>query len=96
MNMYEAMIIIKPDLGEEARKELFTQISDAVTKHKGIVSQAVIWSEKRKLTFSIKKFDEGVYYLLNFTAPGSAITEIKLAYRLNENILRAMITVQAN
>jgi small subunit ribosomal protein S6 len=91
MKKYEAMFIIKPDLSEDERKNLFQQISDAVAKNNGNISSANIWSEKRKLLFPLKKCREGVYYLMNFNLEPAAITKIRHAYNLNENILRALI-----
>lgn len=93
MKRYESMVIIKPDLSEEEKKALFNQISDAVTKNSGTVSAANIWSEKRKLYFPIKKYREGTYYLVNFSVAPEAIAKIRHAYKLNENILRTLITV---
>lgn len=92
MNKYEAMFIIKPDLAENERKVLFNQISEAVNKNGGTVTQAAVWSEKRKLWFPIAKFHEAVYYLLNFTVDTQAIAKIRHIYKLNENILRVLIT----
>ncbi len=92
MNKYEALFIIRPDLSEEDRKNLFHQLDEAVTKHKGEISQSGVWAEKKKLIFPIKKQTEGVYYLLNFSLPGLAVKDIRHAYNLNENILRVLIT----
>ena len=92
MNKYEAMFIIKPDLSEEEKKALFNQINDSVTKNNGDIAQASIWSEKKKLTFPIKKCQDGLYYLMNFSIAPSAIKEIIHAHKLNENILRVLIT----
>lgn len=92
MNKYEAMFIVKPDLSDDEKKALFNQISDAVTKHNGNVLSANIWSEKRKLFFPLKKCHEGIYYLVNFNLGPLSIKDIKQIYRLNENILRALIT----
>jgi len=92
VNKYEAMFIIKPVLSEDEKKALFSQIGEAVTKNQGQVSNGAIWSEKRKLYFPIKKHQEGVYYLLNFTLPPLALKEIRHAYNLNENILRVLFT----
>ncbi len=92
MNKYEAMFIIKPDLSEADRKNLLNQISDSVVKNNGGVVQESIWSEKRKLCFPIKKCREGVYYLMNFNITGEMIAKIKNIYKLNENILRVLIT----
>ena len=92
MKKYEAMFIVKPDLSEEEKKTLFNQISEAVTKFSGEVSQGAVWSEKRKLFFPIRRNREGIYYLLNFTAETKSITDINHAYKLNEGILRVLIT----
>ncbi len=91
MNKYEAMFIIKPDLSEEDRKALFAQIQEAVVKNKGEITNSAVWSERRKLTFPLKKQQEGVYYLVNFNAPSEAITKLKYAFKLNEQILRVLI-----
>jgi small subunit ribosomal protein S6 len=91
MNKYEAMFIIKPDLSEDKRGALCTQINDTVTKSNGEVLSANIWSEKRKLYFTIKKYREGIYYLMNFRVAPEEIIKIRHAYKLNENILRALI-----
>lgn len=92
MNKYEAMFIIKPDLTEEARKGLFAQLSDVIAKSGGNVTLANIWSEKRKMCFAIKKYREGVYYLINFSAAPGEIDKIRHSYSLNENVLRTLIT----
>ena len=92
MNKYEAMFIVKPDLSEEERKTLFQQIGDIVTKHKGEVANAAVWQERKKLFFPLKKHQEGLYYLVTFSINPLAVKEITHAYKLNENILRVMIT----
>ncbi|PIP20608.1 MAG: 30S ribosomal protein S6 [Candidatus Omnitrophica bacterium CG23_combo_of_CG06-09_8_20_14_all_40_11] len=92
MKKYEAMFIIKPDLSEDEKKTLFNQIGEAVAKNNGNVSGGSIWSEKRKLYFPIKRYREGIYYLLQFTTEPKSITDINHAYKLNENILRVLIT----
>ncbi len=92
MNKYEGLIIVKPDLSEEDRKNLFLQIDETVTKHHGTISQSGLWAEKKKLFFPIKKYLEGVYYLLNFSIDPLAIKDIRHTYTLNENILRVLIT----
>jgi small subunit ribosomal protein S6 len=74
------------------RKALLQPLSDAVTKHKGAVIDAAVWAEKKKLYFPLKKHHEGLYYLMHFTLAPEAVKEVTHAYRLNENILRVLIT----
>ncbi len=93
MNNYEGMFIVKPDLSEDERKGLFSVINDIIIKHNGSVTQSAVWSERRKLIFPIKRCHEGVYYLVNFSIAPAAITKIKELYRLNEGVLRVLITV---
>lgn len=92
MKKYEAMFIIKPDLSEDQKKTLSNQINETVTKNNGSVSGGSIWSEKRKLYFPLKKYQEGIYYLMNFNLAPEGIAKIRHAYKLNENILRVLIT----
>ena len=92
MKKYEIMFIIKPDLTEDERKNLLTQIGDQVTKNNGTVGQSSIWAERKKIYFPIRKYREGTYYLLNFTLDAGHIDKIRQAYNLNENILRFLIS----
>lgn len=92
MNKYEAMLIVRPDLSDEEKTLLFNQINEVVTKNKGEVSQGAVWSERKKLFFPLKKHMEGIYYLVSFQASGVSIKDMRHAYKLNENILRALIT----
>ena len=92
MNKYEAMFIVRPDLSEDERKAVLNQINDAVIKNSGNVLSSDIWLEKRKLCFKIKKYHEGAYYLVSFNIAGEAIKDIRHIYRLNESILRVLVS----
>lgn len=93
MKRYEAMVIVKPDLSEEEKKALFGQINEVVIKNKGSVSAGDVWSDKRNFCFPITKYQEGIYYLLKFSLTDTGvIAQIRRAYKLNENILRVLIT----
>lgn len=89
---YEAMFIVRPDLPEDERKILFEQLNDVLLKHNANVLSKDIWSEKRKLCFPIKKHQEGMFYLVNFELAPTSIKDITHTYKLNDNILRVMIT----
>jgi small subunit ribosomal protein S6 len=85
------MFIIKPDLGEAETKNIYTQITDVITKNTGVISNAAVWSEKRKLIFSIKRQQDGIYYLVNFTLSEDTMAKMKYAFKLNDSILRVLI-----
>ena len=92
INNYEAMFILQPNLNEAQGKEAFAQLGEAITKNEGQLVTSGTWSEKRKLGYPIKKFQEGIYYLITFKAEASVILKLRQIYKLNESILRILIT----
>ena len=65
-----------------------------MAKHEAKVINNQVWMEKRKLTFPIKKKNEGSYYIVNFEGNGSTVSRIRGALTLHENILRYTIVKQ--
>jgi small subunit ribosomal protein S6 len=92
MANYEAMFIVNSNVNEEQKKEITAHLNDAILKNQGEVVSAAVWSEKRKFAYPIKKFQEGIYYLINFKAEPSSILKLKQGYKLNESIIRLLIT----
>ena len=92
MNNYEAMFLIDAKLDEKETKSIFDQIKEPIVKNKGNIISSHIWAERRKLYFPIKKLQEATYYLVNFALSPDSVDKIRQAYRLNENILRVLIT----
>ena len=92
MNTYEAVFLIDAQLDEKSANVIFEQIKETITKNEGNIISARIWTEKRKLTFPIKKKQEATYYLVDFKLKPVLIEKLRQTYRLNENILRALIT----
>ncbi|MDD5006203.1 MAG: 30S ribosomal protein S6 [Candidatus Omnitrophica bacterium] len=100
MRKYEVMFILRPDLNDAEKTSMFTQLKDTLNKFKVKINSADIWMEKRKLCFELSlkgkgvKFNEGLYYLIDFDSPTEEIKNINAALRLNENILRFLITAK--
>lgn len=90
MNKYEAMFVLRPDLGKDLEKTL-SQIQDIITKNKGSIEEIKEWA-KQKLAYPIKKHKEGIYYLANFQIGREDVAGIKRGFGLNESILRTLIT----
>ena len=91
MENYEGVFIIKPEIKEEDVKNVFKVIADSVTKHGGTIKKEEPWG-RRQLVYPVKKAKEGYYYKLDFSGEGSSITKLEEIYKLNPDILRAMIT----
>ena len=91
MNNYEGIFIVKPDLSEEDVKNAYKVIGECITKNSGSVKKEEGWG-KKALAYPVKKFKEGYYYKIDFSAPPSSITKLEAAYKLDPVILRVMIT----
>jgi ribosomal protein S6 len=91
MENYEGIFIIKPEIKDEDVKNVFKVISDGVVKFGGTIKKEDPWG-KRSLAYLVKKAKEGHYFKLEFAAPTSAIAKLEEACRLNDDILRTMIT----
>ena len=92
MNKYEAMFLINPDLDKKSMDAVTKQIHENIEKNGGSILSARVWAEKRRMYFSIKKKQEATYYLVDCNLPADSIGKMKQAYRLNESILRFLIT----
>ena len=90
-NNYEGIFVIKPDLNEEDVKGVFKAIGDSITKNSSTIKKDENGG-KRPLAYPVKKFKEGYYYKVDFTAPPEAISKLEAAYKLNAAVLRVMIT----
>ena len=91
MNNYEILFIIKPELNEEGVKNVAKAITESVTKNGGTIKKEENWG-KKQLVYPVKKAKDGYYYKLDFTAEPAIIEKLEAGYRLNEDILRTMVT----
>ncbi len=100
MRKYEAMFILRPDLNDSEKTTIFDQIKEIFSKFKTKIIKADIWSEKRKLYFSLSlkgkgiKFREGLYYLMELESEPTEIKDITETLRIKEDILRSLITAK--
>ncbi len=92
LHKYELMIIVDAKLTEDDKEAVRKQVTEVIGKEGGKVINSHVWLEKHKMTFEIKKRREGTYYAINFEAEAQVIERIKAALRLNEKVLRFLIT----
>ena len=90
MKSYEGMFVLRPDLNKENLDKVLGQIEEVIAKHKGSTAQIKDWG-MQKLAYPIKKYKNGIYYLITFHIAPEAIAKIKRSFSLNESILRTLI-----
>jgi len=89
---YEIMFIVRPDVEEAELDKLIEGFSANVTNGGGEV-KSVEKMGRRRLAYTVRKFNDGFYVLLNVAAAGSLITEIERRLRVSEQVIK-FITVR--
>ncbi len=89
---YELVVIVDAKLPQEEKDEILKEVVETVSKGGAKVVNSQVWLEKHKFTFFIKKQSEGTYYLINFEGSSSVNKDIRNTLKLNEKILRHVIT----
>ncbi|MFH0838803.1 MAG: 30S ribosomal protein S6 [Candidatus Omnitrophota bacterium] len=93
MKNYEGMFLLSPNLAEENLEKAISVLKDVLQKNEATIEKIENLG-KKSLTFKIKKCKESVYILIYFAAKPSAILAIEKMLKLNESVLRIMITVK--
>lgn len=87
---YELMLILNPDLRESEVTKKLKEIEGMAEKAGGKITENDFWGKKR-LAYRIKKYDEGIYAVYNFSMQGSFVKELKEFLRLEKSVLRYML-----
>lgn len=86
---YELVMILKPDLGEEATAALVEKFKTLV-EQRGTVAEVDEWG-KRHLAYPINDISEGYYVLMTFTADPALPAELDRQMRINDSVMRSLI-----
>jgi small subunit ribosomal protein S6 len=89
MLQYETVFIAEPAHTEEEIDELLKSYEQVVTTAGGKVLKVEKWG-KRRLAYSIRHHEEGVYVLMTLECPAGLIKELDRRLRMNERIVRHM------
>ena len=68
--LYEVMFIVRPDMAEEDADKLIAGFSATVTNGGGVV-KTIEKMGRRKLAYTVRKFNDGNYVLLTVEANGA-------------------------
>ena len=89
---YEIMFIVRPDVEEADLDKLIEGFSANVTNGGGEV-KSVEKMGRRRLAYTVRKFNDGFYVLLTILAQGSLVAEIERRLRVSEQVIK-FITVR--
>jgi small subunit ribosomal protein S6 len=92
---YEIMFIVRPDLEEADLDKLIDGFKKNVTDGGGEIRSSGEPEKmgRRRLAYTVRKFNDGFYVLLKIAAEGALITEIERRLRVSEQVIK-FITVR--
>ena len=92
--LYEVMFIVRPDAAEEDVDKLIAGFTTTVTNGGGTVKN-VDKMGRRKLAYTVRKFNDGNYNLLTIEANGAVVLELERRLRVTEPVIK-FITVRTD
>ena len=84
---YEVMFILRPDTTEEDMDRLLQTMETNVAATGGKVTGFERMG-KRRLAYTVKKFQEGIYILALVEGPGSVLKELERRLRVTEPVIK--------
>jgi small subunit ribosomal protein S6 len=84
---YELMFIVRPDMTEEDQEKLLSTLEGAVKTSGGQVKN-VEKMGKRRLAYTVRKFNDGIYVLLTVEGAGGMIHELERRLRVTEPVIK--------
>ena len=90
MHQYEVMVILDPTVEEKTVQPSLEKFLKVITAAKGTVDTLSIWG-RRRLAYEIQKKSEGIYAVINMTAPSQAVIELDRQLNLSEAVMRTKV-----
>jgi small subunit ribosomal protein S6 len=89
-NDYELVIIVHPEVADDALEPLINGITQYVTGKEGTVIEVAHWGRK-KLAYPIKHVMDGTYVLFKFQLDPAANKELETNLKITEKIIRFLL-----
>jgi small subunit ribosomal protein S6 len=89
---YEVMFIVRPDVIDEELDKLVAGFEGTVTSGGGTIKNTEKLG-RRKLAYTVRKFNDGNYILLTIAADGAVVAELERRLRVTEPVIK-FITVR--
>jgi small subunit ribosomal protein S6 len=89
LNHYETVFIMTPVLSDDQMKEAVSKFQNFLKEKGAEIVHEENWG-LRKLAYPIQKKSTGFYHLIEFKAEGSLVSELEVAFKRDERIMRCL------
>ena len=91
MRRYELMLVIRPDIGDDAVQAIIDRLTRALITGGGQIAKVSPWG-RRRLAYQIGQFREGSYFLIVFDANAEQVAELERSLNITEEVMRHLVT----
>src|SRR5215467_12941524 len=92
--IYELMFIVRPDMTDEDLDKLISTLQSVVPASGGTV-KSVEKMGKRRLAYTVRRFNDGIYVLMIVEGGGPVIHELERRLRVSEPVIK-FLTVRVD
>jgi small subunit ribosomal protein S6 len=87
MRHYETVFIINPDLNDDDTTQVIEKFTGILKENGAEILKTDIWG-RRRLAYTVKKFNKGFYVVCEFGAESTAVVEMERNFKIDEKIIR--------
>ena len=87
MRHYEIIYIINPNESDDDFNEIIDKFNNLIVNQKGIIIKTQKWG-KQRLAYTVKKYNNGFYVLIDFCADPGVTTELERNLNLDDRIIK--------
>ncbi|HLN12334.1 MAG TPA: 30S ribosomal protein S6 [bacterium] len=90
MSIYEIVVVVRPDLDEEALNAVLERVHQRIVEVGGEVTSTDRWG-KRRIAYPIRKYRDGFYVMSVFSLASDHVARLRQTLELNEDLLRFVV-----
>jgi small subunit ribosomal protein S6 len=87
MQLYETGFLLAPNLSDEESEKIITQMLEVISQREGKLVRQERWG-KKKLAYSIKRFNEASYIFLHYQGGAAIPLELERRFKQTDVVLR--------
>jgi small subunit ribosomal protein S6 len=87
---YEIVVVLRPDLEEDAINAAIARVHQRITENGGTVANTDRWG-RRRLAYAIQKYRDGFYVLSVFSLDSGQVARLRQTLGLHEDLLRFVV-----
>jgi len=87
MQLYETGFLLAPNLSDEESEKIITQMLEVISQKEGKLVRQERWG-KRRLAYSVKRFNEAFYVFFHYQGGAEIPLELERRFKQTDAVLR--------